>query len=155
MNGVKEFITSILGGAMVNLLHRNCFVRFLIFSTTIVVVLSFLCRKGSAQEKTPADQPVTAAVTQTKEIVSEKLAATRKKLDAISASAGKDSPEGLIRSVLQKQIELLEQELGLIAEAETQATQKAAMEDRLRNARDKLAALSAKSPPQPPAAPDK
>ncbi len=138
-----------------NLLHRTCFVRFFIFSATIVIVLSFLCRKGSAQQKTAADQPVAAAVTQTKEIVSEKLAVTRKKLDAISASAGKDSPEGLSRSVLQRQIELLEQELSLIAKAEAQTAQKATVEDRLRSAKDQLAALSAKSPPQPPAAPDK
>ena len=138
-----------------NLLHRNCFIRFFIFSATIVVVLSFLCQKGSAQEKTPADQPVAAAATLTKEIVSEKLAVTRKKLEAISSSAGKDSPEGLSRTVLQRQIELLEQELSLITKAEAQTAQKAAIEDRLKSAGDQLAALSAKSPPQPPAAPDK
>ncbi|MBW2429941.1 MAG: hypothetical protein JRF56_13340, partial [Deltaproteobacteria bacterium] len=140
---------------MINLLHRTCFIRFFIYSATIVIALSSLCRKGSAQEKTAADQPVAAAVTQTKEIVSEKLAVTRKQLDAISASAGKDSPEGLSRNVLQRQIELLEQELSLIAKAEAQTAQKTLIEDRLKSARDLLAALSAKSPPQPPAVPDK
>ena len=75
-----------------NLLHRNCFIRLLIFSATLVVVLSFLCQKGSAQEKTAADQPVAAVATLTKEIIGEKLAVTRKTLAAVSASAGKDSP---------------------------------------------------------------
>jgi hypothetical protein len=91
----------------------------------------------------------------TKEIVGEKLAVARKTLDAISASAGKDSPEGLSRSVLQRQIELLEQELSLITKGEAQTAQKAAVEDRLKSAGDQLAALSAKSPPQPPTATDK
>jgi hypothetical protein len=91
----------------------------------------------------------------TKEIVSERLAATRKKLDAISASVGKDSPESQSRTVLQRQIELLEQELGLIAKAEAQTAQKAGIEDRLRKANELLAALSAESAPQPPAAADK
>ena len=86
---------------MVCLLHRNSFIRFFIYSATMVVSLSFLYQTGSAQEKTPADQPVAAAATLTKEIVSEKLAVARKKLAAISASAGKDSPEGLSRTVLQ------------------------------------------------------
>ncbi|UCD77341.1 MAG: mechanosensitive ion channel, partial [Desulfobacterales bacterium] len=138
-----------------NLLHRKCFIRFFVFSAVIVVVLSFLCRKGSAQEKTPADQPEAVAAILTKEVVSEKLAATRKKLEAISATPGKDSPEGLSRTVLQRQIALLEQALSLITKAETQSGQKAAIEGRLRSARDQLAALSAKSPPQPPDALDK
>jgi len=129
--------------------------RLIIFSAAIVVVLSFLSPKGAAQEKTPADQPGAAAATLAKEIVGEKLAVTRKKLDAIPSSAGKDSPEGLSRSVLQRQIELLEQELSLIAEAQAQAAQKAAAVERLRSAKDQLAAFSAKSPPQPPAAADK
>jgi hypothetical protein len=143
------------GGAMMCLLHRNCCMRLIIFSAAIVVVLSFLSPNGAAQEKTPADQPGAAAATLAKEIVGEKLSVTRKKLDAIPSSAGKDSPEGLSRSVLQRQIELLEQELSLIAEAEAQAAQKAAVENRLRSAKDQLAVFSAKSPPQPPAAADK
>jgi small-conductance mechanosensitive channel len=137
------------------LLHPNRFIRYFICSATVVVLLSFLYQTGSAQEKAPTDQPVAAAATLTKEIVTEKLAATRKTLAAISASAGKDSPEGLIRTALQRQIELLEQELGLIAKAEAQTAQKAAVEDRLKRAGDQLTALSAESPPQPPAATDK
>jgi hypothetical protein len=131
-----------------NLLHRNCIIRVFICSATIVVLLSFLCQTGSAQEKTPA----AAAMALSKEIVREKLTMTRKTLAAISASAGKDSPEGLNRTVLQWQIELLEQALSLIAKGEAQTAQKAAIEDRLKSTGDQLAALSAKSPPQPPAA---
>ena len=138
-----------------NLQHRNFFIRVFIFSATFVVLLSFLYQTGSAQEKTAADQPVAAGAKLTKEIVGEKLAATRKKLDAISASAGKDSPEGLSRTLLQRQIELLEQELSLIAKAEAQTALKAVIEERLKSARDQLAELSAKSPPQPPTAPNK
>ena len=89
--------------------HPNCFIRFFICSATFVVLLLFLYQTGSAQEKTAADQPVAASATLTKEIVSEKLAGARKTLAAISAGAGKDSPEGLSRTVLQRQIELLEQ----------------------------------------------
>ncbi len=137
------------------LLHRNCFIRVFICSATVVVLLSFSWQTGSAQEKTAADQPVAAATALTKETVGEKLAVARKKLETISASAGKDSPEGLSRAVLQRQIELLEQELSLITKADAQTAQKAAIEERLRSARDQLTALSAKSPPQPPAVADK
>ncbi len=140
---------------MINLLHRNCLIRFFICSASVVILLPFLYQTGSAQEKTTTDQPATAAATLTKEIVSEKLAVARQTLAAISASAGKDSPEGLSRTVLQRQIGLLEQELSLIAKADAQTAQKAAIEDRSRSARDQLAALSVKSPPQPPAASDK
>jgi len=140
---------------MMNLLHRNRFIRVFIFSATIVVVLSFLYQTGSAQENTATDQPVAAAEVLTKETLGEKLSVTRKKLAAISAGAAKDSPEGLSRTVLQRQIELLEQELSLITKAEAQAAQEVAIEGRLKSAADQLAALSAKSPPQPPAAPDK
>jgi potassium efflux system protein len=49
----------------------------------------------------------------------------------------------------------LEQELSLIAKAESQTAQKAAIADRLRSASDQLAALSAKSLPPPPAVADK
>ena len=115
----------------------------------------FHVRQARLRKKLPADQPVAAAATLAKEFVSEKLAVTRKTLAAISASAGKDSPEGLSRTALQRQIELLEQELGLIAKSEAQTAQKAAIEGRLKSAGDQLTALSAKSPPQPPAAPDK
>jgi DNA repair exonuclease SbcCD ATPase subunit len=138
-----------------NLLHRKCFISFFIFAATLVFVLLLFCQKGAAQEKTTANQPLVDAATLTKEIVSEKLSATRKKLDAISASAGKDSPESLSRTALQRQIELLEQELSLIAKAETQAAQKTTIEDRLRSAKDQLTTLSAQSPPQPPADTDK
>jgi potassium efflux system protein len=140
---------------MMTLGHRNCFIRFFICSATVVVLLSFMYQTGSAQEKTAVEQPAAAAAALTKEIVSEKLAVTRKTLAAISASAGKDSPEGLSRTVLQRQVELLEQELSLIAKGEAQTAQKAGIEDRLKSAGDQLADLSAKSPPQPPAAPDK
>ncbi|MGD8660999.1 MAG: hypothetical protein PVH37_13755 [Desulfobacterales bacterium] len=67
----------------------------------------------------------------------------------------KDSPETLNRAALQRQIALLEKYLDLIAGAEAQAAQQAGIGDRLKSAKDQLAALSAKSPPQPPAAPDK
>ena len=140
---------------MINLLHRNCLIRFFICSTTVVVLLSFFYQTGWAQEKTAADQPVAAAATLTKEIVGEKLAGARKAMAAISASAGKDSPEGLSRTLLQRQIELLEQELSLITNAEAQTALKAVIEERLKSAGDQLAELSAKSPPQPPTAPDK
>jgi len=133
--------------------HRNCFIRFFIFSAMVVVLMSFLYQTGWTQDKSATEQPVPAAATLAKEIVSEKLALTRKTLAAISASAGKDSPEGLSRTALQRQIELLEQELGLIAKSEAQIAQKVAIEDRLKSAGDQLTALSAKSPPQPPAAP--
>ena len=49
----------------------------------------------------------------------------------------------------------MEQALRLIAKGEAQTSQKAASQDRLKRAKDQLTELSAQSPPQPPAAPDK
>ena len=116
---------------------------------------AFFSQTVASQEKAPAKPAPVTTVTLTKEIVNERLAATRKELEAISPSAAKDSPETRSRAALQGQIALLEKYLALIAKAEAQAAQKAGIEDRLRSAKDQLAALSSKSPPQPPAAPDK
>jgi hypothetical protein len=151
----NKFTTSILLGEIMNLQDRNYFKRSFIFAAAILIVLSFLCQKGMVQEKTPADQPATVAATPAKDIVNEKLAAARKKLEAIPSGAAKDSPEGLSRSVLQRQIELLEEELKLITNAEAQTAQKESLGGRLKSARDQMAALSAKSLPPPPAVPDK
>jgi hypothetical protein len=54
---LKRLAMSSLGGKMMNLLHRNCFIKLIIFSATIVVVLSFSCQTGSALEKSAKDQP--------------------------------------------------------------------------------------------------
>ena len=140
---------------MMSLSQRNGFIRLFLCLATVVVLLSFWYQTGSTQEKTAADQPVAAAAALSKEILSEKLAVASKTLAAISAGAAKDSPEGLSRTVLQRQIELLEQALRIVAKGETQTAQKAAIEGRLKRARDQLTALSAESPPQPPAATDK
>ena len=58
----------------------------------ILVVLSFLCQTGSAQEKTAVEQPAAAAASLTKEIVGEKLAVARKKLAALSAQSPPQPP---------------------------------------------------------------
>ena len=77
---------------MMNLLYRNCFIRFFSFLAMILVVLSFLCQTGSAQEKTAVEQPAAAAASLTKEIVGEKLAVARKKLAALSAQSPPQPP---------------------------------------------------------------